>query len=65
LREASEELGLKGFPIRFLWERVTDFVHVDGPVRQHECFFLLEAKVQALSSEVRKIHEREGILEMR
>lgn len=65
LREAAEELGVKDLPVRFLWEHTTDFVYIDGPVRQHECFFLLEGGLQALSSEVRENHEREGILEMR
>ena len=65
LREASEELGLNGVTVRLLWERMTDFVYIDGPVRQHERFFLLEGRFQALSAEVRNVHEREGILEIR
>jgi 8-oxo-dGTP diphosphatase len=65
LREASEELGLNGVAVRLLWERMTDFVYIDGPVRQHECFFLLEGRFQGLSAEVLEVHEREGILEIR
>jgi len=65
LREAEEELGLNGFPVKFLWEGWTDFVYIETPVRQHEYFFLLDARVSALSPEVRKKHEDEGIVEMR
>jgi 8-oxo-dGTP diphosphatase len=65
LREAEEELGLKGFPIKFLWERRTEFIYVETPVHQHECYFLLQAEVQSLQAETRKTHLREGITEMR
>jgi 8-oxo-dGTP pyrophosphatase MutT (NUDIX family) len=65
LREADEELGVKGRPVKLLWERKTDFVYVDVPVRQYECFFLLEAEIHHLSPDVQKTHEREGIVEMR
>jgi len=65
LREAEEELGLKGCPVRLLWERWTDFVYVDTPVHQHECFFLLDAQIRPPSAKVRKMQEDEGIVEMR
>jgi 8-oxo-dGTP pyrophosphatase MutT (NUDIX family) len=65
LREAEEELGLKGFAVNFLWKGWADFVYVDTPVRQHECFFLLHAQMRELSTEVRKMDEDEGIIEMR
>lgn len=65
LREAEEELGLKGFPVKLLWEGWSDFVHVGTPVRQHQRFFLLKAKVPTISAEVQKMHEDEGIIEMR
>jgi 8-oxo-dGTP pyrophosphatase MutT (NUDIX family) len=65
LREAEEELGLTGFAVGFLWEQWTDFVYIDTPVRQHECFFSLTGRINPLSIEVRKRHEVEGIIEMR
>jgi 8-oxo-dGTP diphosphatase len=65
LREAEEELGLKDFPVKFLWEGWSDFVYANTPVRQHECFFLLVAQISLLSTKVRKMHEEEGIVEMR
>ena len=65
LREADEELGLKGCPIKWLWERWTDFVYIDTPVHQHESYFLLKAEIPPLSAEVLDTHEREGIVEMR
>lgn len=65
LREAEEELGLKGFPIKFVWEQRIEFVYIDTPVCQHECFFLLEAQIQPLSAQTRNKHEQEGIVEMR
>jgi 8-oxo-dGTP diphosphatase len=65
LREASEELGLAGFSIRMLWERMADFVYIDRPVHQHECFFLIEGELPDLSSDVQKVHVQECILEMR
>jgi 8-oxo-dGTP diphosphatase len=65
LREASEELGVTGFPMRRLWERMTDFVYLDKLVIQRECFFLIKGKLPGLSYGVRKVHEQEGILEVR
>jgi 8-oxo-dGTP pyrophosphatase MutT (NUDIX family) len=65
LREASEELGLDGFNFRMLWERMADFVYIDRPVHQHECFFLIEGELPRPSSDVQKVHFQEGILEMR
>jgi 8-oxo-dGTP pyrophosphatase MutT (NUDIX family) len=65
LREAEEELGLKDFPVRFLWEGWSDFVYLNAPVRQQECFFLLVAQISRLSTEVQKTHKDEGIVEMR
>ena len=65
LREASEELGMTGFPVMLLWERTTDFVHMDNLVNQHECLFLIQGEFPRLSDSVGKVHEQEGILEMR
>ena len=65
LREASEELGMAGFPVTFLWERTTDFVYMDNLVNQHECLFLIEGELPDFSESVRKVHDQEGILEMR
>jgi 8-oxo-dGTP diphosphatase len=65
LREASEELGMVGFPVTFLWERTTDFVYMDNLVNQHECLFLIQGELPGLSDSVRKVHDQEGILEMR
>jgi ADP-ribose pyrophosphatase YjhB (NUDIX family) len=65
LREAAEELGLKGFPVRLLWQGVSEFLHVDGPVCQHECFFLLQGAMPPLSAELEETHKRENIVEMR
>lgn len=65
MREAAEELGLKNTSVKFLWERVTEFVHVDGPVLQDERFFLLTGAPQLQSAETRMNHDREGIVEAR
>ena len=65
LREASEELGMVGFPVTYLWERTTDFVYMDNLVNQHECLFLIQGELPDLSDSVRKVHDQEGILEMR
>ena len=65
LREASEELGMSGFPVAFLWERTTDFVYKGNLVNQHECYFLIHGELPDLSDRVRKFHDQEAILEMR
>jgi 8-oxo-dGTP diphosphatase len=65
LREASEELGMTGFPVMLLWERTTDFVYMDNFVNQHECLFLIQGELPDLSDSARKVHNQEGILEMR
>ena len=41
-REALEELGISGASLQFLWERMSQFVHIDHPVRQQERYFLLK-----------------------
>ena len=64
-REAGEELGLQCFTLLRAWERMTDFVYIDHPVHQHEWFFLIEGELPALSPEIEKVHNQEGILEMR
>jgi len=56
---------MTGFPVMLLWERTTDFVHMDTLVNQHECLFLIQGELPGLSDSVRKVHEQEGILEMR
>ena len=63
LREASEELGLKGCSVRLLWEKTADFIYIDRPVQQQEQYFLIEGKVSGLMSGVQTTHDREGILE--
>ena len=65
VREASEELGLSCSSLKRLWERVADFVYANGPVRQHECFFLIEGELPDISPNRQKFHTQEGILEMR
>jgi 8-oxo-dGTP diphosphatase len=65
LREASEELGMAGSPVTFLWERTTDFVYMDNLITQRECLFLIRGVLPDLSDSVRKVHDQEGILEMR
>jgi len=64
-REIAEELGLKNTRLTFLWEGFTDFVYLDRRVHQHERFFLVAPGLPALSPDVQKIHEHEGILELR
>lgn len=64
-REAREELGLTRFALKRVWERETEFVYRDHPVRQHEWFFLIEGELPTISSDVEKVHREEGILEMR
>jgi ADP-ribose pyrophosphatase YjhB (NUDIX family) len=64
-REASEELGVNRIKLRFLWEALNDFVHLDFPVRQQERYFLLEETGKGLLAGVQAVHEREGILEAR
>jgi 8-oxo-dGTP pyrophosphatase MutT (NUDIX family) len=64
-REASEELGINGITLRFLWEAMNDFVHVGYPVRQRERYFLLEGVGQDLLTGVQAVHEQEGILDTR
>lgn len=63
LREAFEELGLRPPGIAFLWERVTDFIYIDRPVRQQERFFRVEGDLSGLLSNVEGTHREEGILE--
>ena len=60
-REACEELGLTCFTLKCIWERVTDFIYVDRPVHQYDCFFLIEGE-PTISSDVEKVHRQEGIL---
>jgi 8-oxo-dGTP diphosphatase len=64
-REAREELGLTCFTLKRVWERETDFVYIDHTVHQHEWFFLIEGELPTISSNVKKVHRQEGILEMR
>jgi len=64
-REAWEELGAAGVTLRFLWERMTDFIYFDHPVHQQERFFLMEGSLQDPLADVHRVHEREGILETR
>ena len=65
VREAWEELGLARPHLIRLWERTTDFLYTEHPLRQQECFFLVEGALPNLSPETRKAHIEEGILELR
>lgn len=64
-REALEELGISGASLQFLWERMSQFVHIDHPVRQQERYFLLKGSGPDLLVGVQALHQQEGILEMR
>lgn len=64
-REAFEELGVTHPILKRLWECVSDFIYIDHPVTQHECFFLVEGEPPNVTPETRKAHAQEGILEMR
>jgi 8-oxo-dGTP pyrophosphatase MutT (NUDIX family) len=63
LREAREELGLACPALTFLWERVTDFVYIDRPVRQRERFFGVHGDLSGLLANVQEIHREESISE--
>ena len=65
VREAREELGLTSIQLEPGWEGVTDFVHMDRVVHQHECFYLLEGASPNFSSEIEEVHRQEGIIEHR
>jgi ADP-ribose pyrophosphatase YjhB (NUDIX family) len=65
LREAEEELGVTGAAVRFLWEQDSEFMSVSKWVPQHECYFLLDAKLAPFSTDVLKTHDSEGIAEIR
>jgi len=65
LREASEELGITPSALRLLWENVVDFEHIGGFVRQEEQFFLIDEELQVSQPDVRKVHKKEGIVEIR
>jgi 8-oxo-dGTP diphosphatase len=62
-REGREELGVAELRLTFLWEEMTDFAYVDGPVRQQERFFLAEGDLSNLLCGVQLAHQQEGILE--
>ena len=64
-REAREELGLTSLTLRRAWDRTTNFIYIDQPVRQHEWYFQVEGQLPASSPTVAKVHKREGILEVR
>lgn len=64
-REASEELGVASVSLRLLWEATNDFLHMDRPVHQQECYFLMEDAGQDLLTGVQSVHQQEGILEAR
>ena len=65
LREASEEMGVQGLAIKFLWERMTHFVHLDRVIHQQEQFFLMRVEPEHMRGPVETFHEKEGILEIR
>ena len=65
LREASEELGIAGVPVTLQRESTSDYFHFGDPLRQHECFFLLDCDLPPLSDAVRIVHEQESVAEMR
>jgi len=65
LREAAEELGATGRPVKFLWEGASEFMHVAGKVQQREQFFLLDGAAPAPTPDLQATWRAEGILEAR
>jgi 8-oxo-dGTP pyrophosphatase MutT (NUDIX family) len=65
LREASEELGISGVPVTLQWEATNDYFHFGDPVRQDECFFLLDCDLPPLSGSAQMVHEQENVAETR
>lgn len=63
-REAAEELAVTNVQLQAAWEGVAEFQHVDGPVRQHERFFVVTAGFGS-RGDAGEVHEHEGILEQR
>jgi 8-oxo-dGTP diphosphatase len=64
-REALEELGVRNPHLHALCDQTADFVFVDRQVNQTERFFLLRLESLELDDEVREVHRRESILEIR
>jgi 8-oxo-dGTP pyrophosphatase MutT (NUDIX family) len=64
-REAAEELGAKQIELTQLWSDHSDRTFGDRTVCQTETFFLVTRHSGVLGPEVRELHEREGIIEVR
>jgi 8-oxo-dGTP pyrophosphatase MutT (NUDIX family) len=67
VREAREELGLRGFPVQPLWLGVNEFNFKGVLLRQIEQFFLIRACGSdiLIDGEVAKEHALEGIIAIR
>ena len=64
-REAAEELGARQVELVRLWSDHSDRNFRGKTVCQTETFFLVTRHSGILGAEVKELHEREGILELR
>lgn len=64
-REAAEELGAKQIELTQLWSDHSDRNFGGKTVCQTETFFLVTRHADLLGAEVKELHEREGIVEVR
>jgi ADP-ribose pyrophosphatase YjhB (NUDIX family) len=64
-REAAEELGAKQVELVRLWSDHSDRNFGGKTVCQTETFFLVTRHSGVLGAEVKELHDREGILEVR
>lgn len=64
-REATEELGAAEVDLVLLWTGHSEFAFANRRVSQTEIFFLVRRHSEILGPEVRKLHEGEGITEIR
>jgi ADP-ribose pyrophosphatase YjhB (NUDIX family) len=64
-REAAEELGAKQVELVRLWSNHSDRNFRGKTVCQTETFFLVTRHSGVLGAEVKEVHEKEGILEVR
>jgi len=66
LREASEELGIKGNQADFLWVRNVSIPYRDHDVQQEERYFQMTVdSINLTQDSVKQEHKREGIIEGR
>ena len=64
-REATEELGAAEVDLALLWTGHSKFIFANRSVSQNETFFVVKRHSGILGPEVREVHRREGITEMR